>query len=197
MESMHTKEIAETRAAAPAVLNGLEPKAVLATVAAIAENPALAPIAFSAKSTWQGRFRSRTDVESYDLGGQRIVRRHAIHSDEPEELFGTNTAPNPQDLLLAALNACMVVGFVVAATARGIELEMLSIESSLSLDLRGAFGIDPNVRPGAERIRYEIEVKGNATPEQFAEIHAEVIANSPNRWHLANPIELDARLVVR
>jgi uncharacterized OsmC-like protein len=180
-----------------ATLNGLEPEALKAAVAAIAENPALAAVAFSARSTWQGRFRSRTQIESYELASSRVFRRHTIDSDEPEELFGTNTAPNPQDLLLASLNACMMVGFVVAATARGIELEALSVESSLALDLRGAFGIDPGISPGAQRIHYKIEVKGSATAEQFAEVHAEMIATSPNRFHLGTPIAFDAELIVR
>ena len=113
-----------------------------------------------------------TNVESYDLAGKTIERRHTIPSDEPSELFGTNTAPNPQDLLLAALNACMMVGFVVAATARGIRIDALEIESAADFDLRGAFGIDPSVAPGAPRIPYTIRVKGDATMEQFEEIRS-------------------------
>lgn len=193
----HLVEPATSPAAGAPTLNGLDPQAVMSAVAAIAANPALAPVAFSARTTWQGRFRSRTEVEAYELAGSRVARRHTIESDEPEELFGTNGAPNPQDLLLAALNACMTVGFVVAATARGIRIDSLSVESSLALDLRGAFGIDRGIAPGADRIRYRIEVKGDATPEQFAEVHAEMMATSPNRWHLANPLAFDAELVVR
>jgi uncharacterized OsmC-like protein len=180
-----------------AQLNGLDTNALEAAVGAVARDPSLAPARFNAKTSWQGRLRSCTEISEYELGGTRITRRHTLYGDEPAELFGENSAPNPQDLLLAALNACLMVGFVVGATARGIELEELCIESSLALDLRGAFGVDPNVAPGAERVTYTIEVKGNASPEQFAEIHADVMARSPNRFHLATPLELDARLVVR
>lgn len=112
----------------------------------------------------------------------------------PEEDIAMNHCP--QEFLLAALNACMIVSFVAGATQRGIRLESLSIESSLRLDLRGAFGLDPAIIPGAERIQYRVEVQGDATPEQFAEIHSEVMAQSPNRWHLAQPVTLESTLVV-
>lgn len=185
-----------TRPTAATTLNGLEPAALATTVAAIAAEPSLAPVAFRARTSWKGRFCSQTDVESYDLSGKTIERRHTIRCDEPSELFGTNTAPNPQDLLLAALNACMMVGFVVAATARGIRIEALEIDSSADLDLRGAFGVDPDVPPGAECIRYTIRVKGDGTREQFEEIHREMSATSPNRFHITSPIRLEPRLVV-
>jgi uncharacterized OsmC-like protein len=180
----------------PVVLNGLEPLALATTVAGIASDPSLAPVAFRATTSWQGRFRSRTEVDSYELSGKTLERRHVIQSDEPLELFGTNTAPNPQDLLLAAVNACMMVGFVVAATARGVAIESLEIESSVALDLRGAFGVDPAIKPGAEKLRYEIRVKGDASPEVFEEIHREMAATSPNRFHLTSAVAMESSLVV-
>lgn len=196
METRITTTSQQTSPNANSSINGLDPLALQAAVAAIAENPALAPIAFRAQTSWQGALSSRTQISSYDLAGATIERTHSIASDEPNEIFGGNTAPNPQDLLLAAVNACMTVGFVVGATARGIRLKSLSIESSLALDLRGAFGIDKRIAPGAETIRYRVEVSGDASPQQFEEIHREVMANSPNRWHLTQPIQLEAELIV-
>jgi uncharacterized OsmC-like protein len=191
-----TMTMTTTAHTSSATLNGLDTAALAAAVGAIAADPALAPAAFSARSTWAGRFRSSTAIERYELGGACIPRRHRIDSDEPSELLGENTAPNPQDLLLAALNGCMIVGFVAGATRRGIRLESLRVQSSLCLDLRGVFGLDPTIAPGAEHIHYRIEVRGDATPERFAEIHAEVMARSPNRWHLAQPVALESTLVV-
>jgi uncharacterized OsmC-like protein len=196
MQSIQNSSAAATTSNS-VLLNGLDTNALTATVAAVAGNPALAPVAFRAKSTWNGRLRSETKIEGYELAGAPIPRSHTIRSDEPHELFGTDSTANPQDLLLAALNACMMVGFVVGATARGITIESLSVESSLALDLRGAFGLDPGIPAGAERIRYTIEVNGSGTREQFEDIHAEVTRNSPNRYHLANPIAFEAELVVR
>ncbi|CAN2968549.1 hypothetical protein METHPM2_130016 [Pseudomonas sp. PM2] len=41
------------------------------------------------------------------LGDTALARGFVIDVDEPAELLGTNTAANPQELILAALNACM------------------------------------------------------------------------------------------
>jgi uncharacterized OsmC-like protein len=181
---------------APQLLNGLDPQQIAQAAAGLVADPQQAQVKFRARSQWQGALRSRTEIESYELAGQRITRKHAIHSDEPLELLGTNQAPNPQDLLLAALNACMLVGFVAAATGLGISLELLEIESECALDLRGAFGLDPSVKPGADKIRYTVRVRGNGTPAQFEEAHQAMIANSPNRFHLTAPIPMESKLVV-
>jgi hypothetical protein len=79
-------------------LNGLEPARIEEAAAGLAADPATALTTFRARTMWQGRLRSRTDIESYDLAGKCIPRRHRIVSDEPLELLGTNEAPNPQDL---------------------------------------------------------------------------------------------------
>lgn len=176
-------------------VNQLDPEAIAAAGAALVENPALAAASFRVATKWSGGVRSRSRVTGYALGGQQITRAHTIDADEPTELLGGDSAPNPQELLLAALNACMSVGFVAGATMRGIELESLEIDSALSLDLRGAFGLADGVPAGAETMTYTIRVKANAPREVLEEIHQEVIGRSPNRFHLTRPIELTSKLV--
>ena len=110
--------------------------------------------------------------------------------------MGENTAPNPQELLMAALNACVTVGYVAGAAARGIKLEKVEIETKGELDLRGFLGIDETVRPGYETIKYVVRIKGNGTPEQFREIHEAVLKTSPNYFNITKPIQIDASLEV-
>ncbi len=76
------------------------------------------------------------------------ARDHIILADEPEEILGSNEAPNPQELLMAALNACMTVGYVAGAAKRGISLHRLEIETKGTLDLRGFFALSDAVPPG-------------------------------------------------
>ena len=94
------------------------------------------------------------------------------------------------------MNACMLVGYVVGASVKGITLEKLEIETEGELDLRGFLGIDENVKPGYDTIKYQVRIKGNGTPEQFQEIHETVIRTSPNRFNMANPIKLESELLV-
>ena len=178
------------------LLNGLDTEELNAAMAAVTAEPVRAAVSFRAKTRWQGGLRSRTDIESYDIGGQRVVRRHQIQVDEPHELLGSNSAPNPQDLILSALASCMTVGFVASATALGVEIESLEIDTQCALDLRGAFGLDPNIPAGSPRIQYSVRVKGSGSREQFEEIHRNVMATSPNYYHLKHPIALDATLIV-
>jgi uncharacterized OsmC-like protein len=178
------------------LFNGLDTEALEQAVAGVSADPAQGAVTFRAKTSWQGGFRSRSEIESYDMAGQRIARRHQILTDEPVELLGGDTAPNPQDLILSALASCMTVGFVVGATSLGVQIDSLEIQTECALDLRGAFGLDPNVPAGAQKILYTVRVKGSGTREQFEEIHNRVIATSPNYYHIANPIALESELVV-
>ena len=89
---------------------------------------------------------------------------YAIRSyyDEPCELGGANRYPNPQEHLLAALNACMTVGYVAQCAIRGIELESLEIETTGDIDLRGFLGLDDTIAPGYETMSYTVRIRGDA-----------------------------------
>jgi uncharacterized OsmC-like protein len=162
----------------------------------IERDPAKGQVEFRVRTEWKGQTRSRTAVESYTIGGQEVHRSFTIDADEPFELLGRNTAPNPQELLMSALNACITVGYVAGASVKGIALEKVEVETSGSLDLRGFLGIDPAVKPGYDTIRYVVRIKGDGTPAQFQEIHETVAKTSPNYFNISRPVAIDARLVV-
>ena len=177
-------------------VNGLDMDALAEVMREIAADPAKGRVEFRVRSEWKGQTRSRSSVTSYTIGGQEVHRSFTIDADEPFELLGRNTAPNPQELLMSALNACITVGYVAGAAARGITLEKLEIETSGALDLRGFLGLDASVPPGYEAITYVVRIKGNGSPDQFQEIHDTVMKTSPNYFNISRPIRIDAELVV-
>ena len=177
-------------------VNGLDVDALEAVMREVERDPAKGQVEFRVRSEWKGQTRSRSVVESYTIGGQRVHRSFAIDADEPFELLGRNTAPNPQELLMTALNACITVGYVAGASMRGIALEKVEIETSGALDLRGFLGIDAAVPAGYETIRYTVRIKGAGTRAQFQEIHEAVLKTSPNYFNITRPVTVDARLVV-
>jgi organic hydroperoxide reductase OsmC/OhrA len=179
-----------------AMVNGINTSAFFDAATAIADDPAKGQTNWRVTSHWRGGTRSETKVRSYRIGGQDVSRNFTIGIDEPLELCGTNQYANPQEYLLAALNACMIVGYTVSCALQGIELEELRIETDGDIDLRGALNIDSSVRPGFDQLRYTVHVKGNATPEQFEEIHRSVMATSPNFFNVANTIPLKSRLII-
>jgi len=180
----------------PGQINGIDVGALKQVVHDVAEDPAKGMVRFEVKSAWQGQTRSRATVESFHIGGQEVKRHFEIDVDEPIELLGQNSAPNPQEMLMTALNACIMVGYVAGAAMKGIRLDKVEIETSGELDLRGFLGIDASVPPGYEAIRYTVTMKGNGSEADFQEIHETVMKTSPNYFNIARPIRIDSRLVV-
>ena len=178
------------------VVNGMSVDGLFALIDGVKQNPAKGKTDWRVTTTWQGQALSRAQVEGFCIGGERVPRRFAIDIDEPYELGGSDQFANPQEHLLAALNACMMVGYVAQCAVRGIKLDKLEIETHGEIDLRGFLGIDPAVPPGYEALNYTVRIKGNATREQFAEIHKAVMATSPNFHNVSRPVDLKPTLVV-
>jgi uncharacterized OsmC-like protein len=177
-------------------VNGLDVEYLTNAIEAITGDPAKGQTHWQVTSRWRGGTRSDTSVKTYSIGGQRVAKDFTIRIDEPYELGGTNQFANPQKYLLAALNACMIVGYSAVCALQGIKLDELSIETEGDIDLRGFLGIDTTVRPGYESLRYTVRIKGDATPEQFEKVHEVVKATSPNRFNVATAIALKSTLVV-
>jgi uncharacterized OsmC-like protein len=185
-----------TKTAEPTVVNGINVDDLLALIDGVRGNAAKGKTSWRVATTWQGQTRSRAQVESFGIGGERVPRRFSIDIDEPCELGGSNRFANPQEHLLAALNACMTVGYVAQCAVRGIALESLEIETAGEIDLRGFLGIDPTVPAGYENLSYIVRIKGSGTKEQFAEIHDAVMATSPNFYNVSRPVALKPTLIV-
>jgi Predicted redox protein, regulator of disulfide bond formation len=178
------------------VVNGLNVDDLFALIEGVKEDVSKATTSWRVATSWQGQTRTRAEVEGFSIGGQDVPRRFTIDIDEPSELGGSNKFANPQEHLIAALNACIAVGYVAQCAVRGITLESLQIETEGEIDLRGFLGIDPKVANGYESLRYTVRIKGSGTSQQFAEVHDAVMATSPNVYNLANTVVLKSTLVV-
>jgi len=178
----------------PSNINGLDPAALAEEVVAVTADPASGLLHFDVATQWRGGFHSESRTRSLSAAGEELEREHCIVADEPTELLGTNKGPNPQELALAALNACMTVGFVAGCATHGIELESLEIRTQCDIDLRGFLAIDDSVPAGAPVWTTQIVPKGNGTPEQFAAILEHVKKTSPNFFHAVEALSVDATI---
>ncbi len=177
-------------------VNGLDLEALGEVVEAIEQDASKAKVSFDVTTRWTGQTGSETIVDGFTIAGERIARSHKIVADEPCQLLGADSAPNPQELLMAAVNACMTVGYVAGAAVNGITLTKLEIRTKGTLDLRGFLGLSEEVPAGYEAIDYEVTIAGNGTPEQFDEIHRTVMKTSPNYFNLNRPIRMNGVLTV-
>ena len=186
----------QRKTAEPTIVNGINVDDLFALIDDVRREPAKGKTKWQVTTTWRGQARSRAEIESYEIGGEKVPRRFSIDIDEPRELGGSNNFANPQEHLIAALNACMTVGYVAQCAVRGITLESLTIETDGAIDLRGFLGLDPAVPPGYEKLSYTVRIKGSGTIEQFAEIHSAVMATSPNFYNLSRAVALKPALIV-
>jgi uncharacterized OsmC-like protein len=151
---------------------------------AIRTDPANGQTAWHARTEWTGGFKSAT-----------YARDHApIHTDEPEALAGTNTAPNPVELVLAALGSCLTVGYTAAATARGIELRSLTVELKGALDLRVFLGLGEG-HAGYSAIDVITHIDSDADEPALQALHDAVIGTSPVGHTVEHPVEINAQVV--
>ena len=188
--------ITQPKIAEPTVVNGINVDDLFALIEGVKRDAANAKTNWRATTTWQGQARSRTQVDGFEIGGKQVPRRFSIDIDEPCEIGGSNRFANPQEHLLAALNACMTVGYVAQCAVRGISLESLEIETVGEIDLRGFLGLDAAVPPGYDNLRYIVRIKGNGTREEFVEVHKAVMATSPNFYNLSRPVDLKPTLII-
>ena len=175
-------------------VNGLDLVALGEVVEAIEADAALAKVGFDVTTRWTGQTRSETVVDGFTMAGTRIARSHTIVADEPIELLGSDGAPNPQELLMAAFNACIMVGYVAGASLKRITLDSVEIRTRGELDLRGFLGLSDQVPPGYEALEYDVRIKGDGTPADFEEIHQTVMRTSPNYFNVSRPIRINGKL---
>lgn len=177
-------------------MNGINTAALRSAIEAVAQDPTKGMTRWEVTSNWLGGARSDTQITKYRIGDKIVPKKFTVRIDEPLELCGTNQYANPQEYLLAAVNACMIVTYSAYCTLQGIELEELRIETDGDIDLRGLFSLDPGVRAGYEKLRYKVFIKGSGTPEQFEQIHRTVMTASPNYYNMANAIRMNSELVI-
>ncbi|KAI9129827.1 OsmC family protein (plasmid) [Acaryochloris sp. CCMEE 5410] len=177
-------------------LNGYDPNELKGIADAVASDPKQANITFQVSTAWVDGPRSISRVKSYEWGNETYDRDFTLVIDEPEEVGGTNLGPNPQEVLLSAINSCLLATFTELCTVEGIQLEKVEIVSRGHLDLRGFFGLDASISPGYQSLDWTLIVKGDASAEQFQQIYEATITASPNLWNMAHPVTLVPQLQI-
>ena len=133
--------------------NGVDTQRLFGTLDAITAQPEIARFQFRARNRWIGGAHNRSVIKDFGgAGGEDTSRAEpfVLDAGEPAVLLGTDTGPNPAELLLHALAACLTTSLVYVAAARGVRLT--EVESTLEgdIDLRGALGLS---RRGPKRLR--------------------------------------------
>lgn len=179
--------------------NGVNTPALLATVNAVRETPALAKFQFRATSKWIDGTYSESRVESFSgAGGEHEHQSQFIYgADHPAVLVGQDRAPLPVEFLLHGLASCITAGIGNIAAARGVTLTSVESRVEGDIDLQGVLGLSDKVRNGYERIRISFDIAGDAPPEKLREIVEQSRARSAVFDVLTNGVPVDVSINTR
>jgi len=130
----------------------------------------------------------------YGLYTETAVRTHTVTADYPEPAGGTDRAPNPIELLLAALAACIEGALYGFAVHEGLRIDSVSIEIEGELDLRGLFMVDETAPAGFKGIQYSLKIESPEDEEKVRALAEKVIAHCPVVDSLLRPVNIDGKI---
>jgi putative redox protein len=113
-----------------------------------------------------------------------VAGRHRVVTDQPLEAGGTGLGPSPHELFVGALAACVSVTLAGYARTKGWDL------GEIEVDVEYRRGTTPR------RVRIEVRVDGELTPEQRARLE-KVAAACPLRRSLEAGFEFHERVRTR
>lgn len=120
------------------------------------------------------------------------VRQFTFGIDEPAALGGTDTAPNPVEMVLAALGTCQEIVYATHARILGIPLDSVSVRVSGELDPRGFLGV-ADVPAGFRSVQFDVEISSAAPADDVARLVREVNARCPVLDILERPLPVTGR----
>lgn len=126
----------------------------------------------------KARFRANTTSAEDSFSTTASVRGFKVLLDEPAELGGANTGPNPVEAVLAALGSCQAIVYRAYANALGLRIDRVDVEARGFLDLRGFLG-DSAVPAGFERVTFSTRISSPESAERIAELAKTVEAHCP------------------
>ncbi|MEN0055217.1 MAG: OsmC family protein [Mucilaginibacter sp.] len=177
------------------MLNGINLEGLNAYSQLITEKPDEAISTYGVTAKWLGGVKTMIHTHNQNVGTKEAVKDFNFTIDEPEELLGSNSFPTPQDYLLGGLAGCMMLGFVVGASAKGIALQSVELRINGNLNLRGFLNIDSSAPVGFDQIEFNYAVKGSGTQDDYDEIIKHVQQFSPNYRTITDAVKILATKV--
>jgi putative redox protein len=150
-------------------------------------------------------FKKRPDTAIYkpkvtsrhvkNLYTESMAREHLVKSDYGEAAGGDNQAPNPIELLLAAMAACIEAAFYEFAVHEGFTISALSVDVEGTLDLRGFFMLD-DVSAGFKDLSYTVKIESPDDEARIRQLAEKVISHCPVVDSLKQPTPLSGQITI-
>ncbi|WP_347861956.1 OsmC family protein [Salimicrobium sp. PL1-032A] len=110
-------------------------------------------------------------IESKGEGMRSDVKseKHSMTVDEPPNMGGEDTGPDPLTMMLSSLAGCENVVATMVAEELEFDLEGIDFDISGTIDPRGLQGVE-GVRPYFQTVNIEAKVKTSESKERIEEL---------------------------
>ena len=181
--------------------NGVNLGNISSLIEAITASPAMANVTFKARSQWQGGTRTEVTVDEVHANNTNISppeRQFKLHVDEPPYLGGTDSAPNPVEMVAAGLCGCLTAGIVTNAALFGTELEKVQVEVDVHFDVHGVLGLNKEAANGSIGLHYKVTLKAQdpALADKLIRAKETIDRKSPVKQTLELPLRITTEVVV-
>ncbi len=114
--------------------------------------------------------------------------RHIWTADEPIEVKGTDTGPNPYELLLSSLAACTCITVALYCQHKGLTLESITANYDLSrIHAKDCEDCDDPKKGFIDKITSQVHITGDFDEAQQKRL-AEIVERCPVHKTLANGV---------
>ena len=117
------------------------------------------------------------------------ARDHLFQADEPAEVGGSDTGPNPYELLLGALGACKSITATMYARRKGWDLRSVTVELTHTRDYSRDCQECEEKDARVDRITARLTFTGNLDEAQRRRLK-EIAAHCPVHQTLTGVIEI-------
>jgi len=167
------------------------------TMESIKQTPNQAQFKFRCNGQWIEGVHAYSVIQNFEHAGKEAADRpkpFVVDSDEPKTLLGANYAPNPTEWALHALTHCVGTTLMYHATARGVNIDNLAFDLEGDLDIQGLLGLNPEVRPGYQKINMNCRISGDASAEQLRELAEIGTSHSPVFDMISASVPIEVRV---
>ena len=121
------------------------------------------------------------------------IGQHRLFADEPASVGGTDTGPNPYDLLLAALGSCTSMTIAMYARRKGWPLESVTVRLSHA-KVHAADCAECETKVGMlDHVHRDVEFRGPLSEEQRARL-LDIATKCPVHRTLESEIVIETHL---
>ncbi|GAG70870.1 unnamed protein product, partial [marine sediment metagenome] len=151
------------------IINGVNTLGLKETADNIKNQPSLGQCKFRVKNQWVNGDENRSQTSDFYAAGSEQQHSQNFHfqAGEPVLLEGKDQGANPVEFLLSGLSACMTTTINYYAALNGHHIKKMESNYEGELDLQGLFNLDPNVRPGYQKIKAHFKIQTDAPKEEL------------------------------